>query len=297
MKTISFKNSFGDTLYGNAWEVAAPKAFVLIITGMAEHTERYNDFAVFLNKNGYSCASLDQYGQGNGKNGPLGLGGHDFFEKFVKTADEFILNYKKNHTNIPAYIFGHSMGSFMVQSYIEHYHNADKVVICGSNCMGGLGKVGFGLARLIVHKRNYNKQAELLNQLAVGGYAKAVKNADSPNDCLSYNKDNYRAYDNDPYSGYRCSNGFYYEFFKGLASLNRPKNLKTINKDLPIYIIAGDADPVGNNGKGPKKLDELYRKYGLNCKLTIYPNMRHEVLNETNHDVVYENVLDFYKAK
>ena len=295
MKTTSFKNSFGDTLYGNSWEIASPKALVLIVTGMCEHSGRYNDFATFLNKNGYSVICIDHYGQGDGKNGPLGHGAPDYFGKFMKTMDEVILDYKANHKNLPVYIFAHSMGSFVTQGYIENYSSADKVVICGSNHMGCLGKIGYGLAKVIVHKNNREKPAGLLNNLAVGGYAKSVKDADSPNAWISFNKDNCKTYDNDPFSGYHCTNGFYLEFLKGLSKLNKPSNLKKISKDMPIYVIAGDSDPVGNNGKGPRKLDEMYKKYGLNSRITIYPNMRHEILNETERMIVYKNILEFYE--
>ena len=295
MKTTSFKNSFGDTLYGNSWEIASPKALVLIVTGMCEHSGRYNDFATFLNKNGFSVICIDHYGQGDGKNGPLGHGAPDYFGKFMKTIDEIVLDYKANHKNLPVYIFAHSMGSFVAQGYIENYTNANKVVICGSNHMGVLGKIGYGLAKVIVHKYNREKPAGLLNSLAVGGYAKSVKDADSPNAWLSFNKDNCKTYDNDPFSGYHCTNGFYLEFLKGLSKLNKSSNLKKISKDLPIYIVAGDSDPVGNNGKGPRKLDEMYKKYGLNSRITIYPNMRHEILNENERLMVYKNILEFYE--
>ncbi len=295
MKTTSFKNSFGDTLYGNSWEIASPKALVLIVTGMCEHSGRYNDFATFLNKNGYSVICIDHYGQGDGKNGPLGHGAPDYFGKFMKTMDEIIVDFKANHKDLPVYLFAHSMGSFVTQGYIENYGSADKVVICGSNHMGSLGKIGYALAKVIVHKNNREKPAGLLNNLAVGGYAKSVKDADSPNAWISFNKDNCRAYDNDPFSGYHCTNGFYLEFLKGLSKLNKPANLKKISKDMPIYVIAGDSDPVGNNGKGPRKLDEMYKKYGLNSRITIYPNMRHEILNETERMIVYKNILEFYE--
>ena len=295
MKTTNFKNSFGDSLYGNAWEIAAPKALVLIVTGMCEHSARYNDFATYLNHNGYSVISIDHYGQGQGKNGPLGKADYDAFSKYMKTMDEIILEYKEKHKDLPVYIFAHSMGSFVTQGFIENYSSADKVVLCGSNHLGITGKLGYALAKIIVHKFNRDKDAKLLNDLAVGGFAKKVKDEDSKNAWISYNKDNCRTYDNDPYSGYSCSNGFYLEFFKGLSKLNKKSNLNKISKDLPIYIIAGDADLVGNNGKGPRKLDEMYKKHGLNSRTTIFPKMRHEILNETEHMLVYKNVLEFFE--
>lgn len=289
---IQFKNSFGDTLFGNEWIVEKPKYNVVIITGMAEHSERYNDFALFLNKYNASVFCIDHYGQG--KNGVLGHGAPDFFAKMEKTVDELIMNLKKEK-NIPVYIFSHSMGSFVCQGYIEHYCHADKVVICGSNFMGATGKLGFTLAKMIVHKNNYDKPAGFLNSLAIGAYEKAAKGLDSKNAWLSYNEENYHEYDKDELSGYHCSNGFYLNFLKGLASLNRKENLNKIDKKLPIFIIAGDEDPVGANGKGPTKLNELYTKYGLDSKLKIYSHMKHEILNEKNHLEVYKDIVNFYK--
>lgn len=294
MKTTYFKNSFGDTLYGNAWEIASPKALVLIVTGMCEHSGRYNDFATFLNNNGYSALCIDHYGQGVGKNGPLGRAAYNYFDKFMKTIDEIILKYKKDHRNLPVYIFAHSMGSFVTQGYIENYHNADKVVLCGSNHIGISGKLGYFLARIIVHKFNRDKDAKFLDNLAVGGFAKSVKDGKFKSAWISYNENNCRTYDEDPFSGYKVSNGFYLEFFKGLSKLNKSSNLNNISKDLPIYIIAGDSDPVGKNGKGPRKLDLMYKKHGLNSRITIYPKMRHEILNENERKIVYQNVLDFF---
>jgi Lysophospholipase len=294
IKETSFKNSFGDTLFGNEWLVDKPKGVIIIVTGMAEHSERYDDFASFLNKHYMNVISLDHYGQG--KNGNLGHGAVDFFSKYTKTVDELALKMKDEY-NLPVYLFSHSMGSFIAQSYIENYHNLDKVVICGTNYMGAMGGLGFFVAKLVVTKKNREDPAGLLNSLAIGAYEKSCKGEDSKNAWLSYNKDNYHAYDKDPLSGYHCSNGFYYEFTKGLASLNKKAKLKTINKNLPIFIIGGDHDVVGKNGAGPTKLNDLYQKYDLNSELKLYKNMKHEILNEDNKMDVYKDVVNFYKGK
>lgn len=290
-KEMTFKNVFEDVLFGNSWEVANAVANVVIITGMAEHSSRYDDFAKFLNKNKFSVYCIDHYGQG--KNGELGHGGDNFFFKMQKTVDELILKLK-NETKLPTYIFSHSMGSFVCQGYIENYKNADKVVICGSNYMGALGGIGYTLAKIVVNKKNHEKPAGILNSLAIGAYEKAAKGLDSKNGWLSFNEENYHAYDQDPLSGYHCTNGFYLEFMKGLASLNKKDKLKQINPNLPIFVICGDNDPVGNNGKGPTQLHKLYRKYNLNAELKVYQHMKHEILNEREHATVYNDILEFY---
>ena len=292
MKEFSFKNSFNELLYGNCWLIDNPKANILICTGMAEHSARYDDFATFLNKNGYSVYCLDHMGQG--KNGVLGHGGKDFFFRMQKTLDELSLKLKKE-SKLNTYLFSHSMGSFVTQGYIENYSNVDKVIICGSNYMGFLGKLGAFLAKIIVNKKNMDKPAGMLNNLAIGAYEKSCKGADSKNAWLSYNQENYKKYDQDKLCGYHCSNGFYLEFMKGLASLNKKEKIKKISKNLPILIICGKDDPVGNYSKGPKALNDLYLKQGLNSKLIIYPEMKHEILNEINHQVVYDDILEFLK--
>ena len=294
IKETSFKNSFGDSLFGNEWIIDKPKGVVIIVTGMAEHSERYNDFALFLNKHYMNVISIDCYGQG--KNGNLGHGASGFFSKFTKTVDEIALKMKDKY-NLPIYLFAHSMGSFIAQSYIENYHNIDKIVICGTNYMGAMGVLGFLVAKIVVRKNNKEKPAGLLNNLAIGAYEKSCKDEDSKNAWLSYNKENYHAYDKDSLSGYHCSNGFYYEFTKGLASLNKKEKLKGINKNLPILIIGGDHDVVGKNGVGPTKLNELYHKYNLNSELIIYKNMKHEILNEDDKMNVYKDIVNFYKTK
>jgi len=293
IKEINFLNSFGDKLFGNAWEIEKPKYVLLLVTGMAEHSARYDDFASFLNKHYFNVFCLDHYNQG--KNGILGHGSPDYFFKMEKTIDEYIL-FLKDKFNLPVFVFAHSMGSFVLQGYIENYHNADKVVLCGSNYMGPIAKVGNTLAKMIVNKKNYNKPAGFLNSLSIGAYEKTCKGLDSPNAWISYNKDNYHKYDQDKLCGQHCTNGFFKEFLNGLASLNKKDKLKTINKDLPILIIGGDSDPVGNNGKGLRKLDELYTKNGLNSTLIIYEHMKHEVLNEEENMKVYKDIANFLKA-
>ena len=294
MKEISYKNQFGDTLYGHSWEIENPEKIVLLVTGMAEHSARYDDFATFLNKNGISVYCLDHYGQGE-KNGELGNPPVDYFSKMVETMSEYAAKLKKDFEK-PVYIFSHSMGSFITQSFIEkHSNEVDKVIICGTNGRNVAVKAGKVLTKIAVHKKNYGKKATFFHNIAIGAYTKAVKDRKTENDWLSYNEENVARYNADPLSGYRCTNGFYREFMKGLASIQKDKNIANINKDLPILFIAGAEDPVGANGKGPRSLNEIYKKHGLNSNCIIYEHMRHEILNELDHQKVYDDILEFYK--
>ena len=100
MEEINFTNSFNDTLYGHSWTINSPKFILLIVTGMAEHSARYNDFAEFINSNGGNVYCLDHYGQGLGKNGELGNPGKDYFFKMEDTINEFIKILKIKRTRV-----------------------------------------------------------------------------------------------------------------------------------------------------------------------------------------------------
>ncbi len=290
---ITFKD--GSSRKGIAWPINNAKKNIVIATGMEEHARRYEDFAEFLNKKGYSVYVMDHYGQGENVENleELGRWEKSGFRKTVNYFDELIT--KLRVTCKPTIIMGHSMGSFIVQDYIQRYSNhVECAIICGSNGKSISYRLGDRLARIFVNKRNYNKKSKIFHKLAFGGYNKHFKNPRTDFDWLSTNEENVNQYIADPKCGYGSTCGFYKEFFRGLRRLSTPRFLEKIRKDLPILLIAGAEDPVGNYGKGVLKLEKTYAKYKLNNVNTIlYPDMRHEILNETNKEVVYEDILKF----
>ena len=289
---FSFKNSFNDILVGNKWEVIFPKANIILVTGMCEYSLRYDKFATYLNGHNFNVYSLDHYGQG--KNGELGKPGKDYFFKMIETINELAIKLKEE-THLPIYIFAHSMGSFVTQGLIEKYsYNFNKIILCGSNGKTLLFKIANFVSSIYVNKRNYDKKATLLHNLSIGSYEGKFKK-EGKNAWLSVNDTNVTNYSKDPYCSYRPTNGFYREFFKGLKSLHNKKLLKNVNPNLKVLIIGGSKDPVSNFSKGLISLNNEYRKYGINSRLIIYENMRHEIINEKNNDEVFENIKDFYE--
>lgn len=294
---IEVQSRFGQTLKGYAWTVAKPKANVVIVTGMEEHASRYDDFAEFLNKDGYNVYCVDHYGQGltAGPEENLGKVPSSFFSKSVKNIDDIVTSCRVSL--LPTYLFAHSMGSFMLQDYIQRFtDHVNKVIICGSN--GPNAKLSYAagkfLAKITMTKKTREEKAKFMDNFIFGMYAKAVKNHKTRFDWLSVNEENVAKYIDDPYCGYGSSKGFYYEFMKGCNRLYKNKFLKKIRKDMNVLIIAGAEDPVGANGKGPVKLEKLYKRLGLEhveCK--IYEGMRHEILNENDKQQVYDDILHF----
>ncbi len=294
---IKLDTKFGDTLYGYAWTIELPKGNVIIVTGMEEYALRYDDFATFLNKNGYDVFCVDHYGQGLNAKTPEEQGAvpKSFFSKSVKNIDKIVTSCRESL--LPTTILAHSMGSFMLQDYIQRFtQHINKIVLVGSNGPNAKFTYKFGkaIAKLTLTKKNRNKKHFIMDKLIFGLYAKGVKNSETKSDWLSLNKENVAKYIDDKQCGYVSTHGFYYEFMKGCNRLYQKKFLKKIRKDMHIFIVSGTDDPVGANGKGPTKLFQMYRKLGLeNVELKLYDDLRHEVLNEDNKEEIYNDILEY----
>lgn len=292
---VKINNDF--SLKGNDYLIHQPKAHLLCITGMNEHSRRYEPFAMELNKDGYSVSVLDHFGQGENSPDPKNQ------EKWPKGAWNMML--KALNTKVtelrkdgkPVYLMGHSMGSFAMQAYLETYPDSvDKVIIMSSNGKNNKLSIDLGylVSKMRTNDKNWDKEDKLMEKLALGGYVKAVKDREDDNDWLSYNKENVRKYNDDPYCGHYNTYGFFRGFMGGLHELYKKKNLKKISKKEKILIIAGEDDPVGNMSKGPKSLRDMYQRLGVkDVSLVIYPHMRHEILNEEERDKVIKDILDF----
>lgn len=297
-KTFEIKVSTGEILKGRIFETENATRNLLIQTGMGEHSLRYKDFATFLNKNGFNVYVLDAVGQG--LNSPNVLDQEKWmkgaFDKNVEAIHNKIEEIKKN--GLPTSLMGHSMGSFMSQRYLELYPNTlHSIVICGSN---GPVKVKMTLAYLVAHiivnKKNWDKFNPFLEKAGLGPFVKAIKNREDDLEWLSRNKDNIEEYRLDPYCGAPTTSGFWHEFIYGLKELYRKKWLKRISPNENIYITSGEEDPVGEMGKGPRRLYKMYKKLGVkNVEIKMYPLLRHEILNEKEKDQVYADILEFLK--
>lgn len=294
----SFFNSYGDNLRGHFWKTKAPIANVIIVTGMQEHSNRYDDFAFFLNKKGFDVYCLDHYGQGeNVKNDKYGIVPKESFFKYADTIYELQIRLDTT-TELPTYVFSHSMGSFITQAYLQRHRDvAKKVVLCGTSGKIPFAKLGFKLAKMKINDKNWNDPSPFFTNLSVGGYAKTIKNREFECDWISYNRENRVKYANDPMCGYMCSNGFYYNLLEGTSRIFDGKYIKTINEDTDIFVVVGEHDAVSNNAK---RAHELIRRYKRNdhykIHLKIYKNMRHEILNEDGKEEVYNDIADYFLA-
>ena len=286
----------GETLKGWHWPADRARMNLTIMTGMNEYALRYAPFAEWLNGNGVNVWCLDAFGQG------LNAPSYDMQERWPMNAFKMnveaicMMTKLARRNGLKTFLLGHSMGSFMVQSFMERFPlTTDGIILCGSN--GGqalLMKAGYRLARNIVHDHNWYKENPTLQSMGMGSFARAVKNRKTDFDWLSYNEENVQAYINDPWCGHFNTGGFWKEFLSGLSKIWDKKEMARISPKERVFIIAGQDDPVGRMGKGPEWLYRKYTELGIkDTRLRIYPRMRHEILNETDKEIVYQDILDF----
>ena len=280
-----------DNISGCQWLVKAPKGVVVISHGMAEHAERYDYFATKLNADNYSVYAINQLGHGDAIVDVKGHWEKNGFYDCVDNLDTLVKHVKKEFKG-PVFLFGHSMGSFIAQEYIKRYgKNIDGVVLSGSAKTGLLHKMGNLLATLSL--KPLKEPNKFLDSLSFGSYNKNIKEPRTKFDWLSRDTKQVDKYVADPLCGYCCTTGFFKGFMKGLSKLN--KGVKEVPVKLPIYIMAGHDDPVGNYGKDVIALEKMYKDLGIkDVEMILYEGGRHEMLNEINRDEVIKNIGNWF---
>ena len=271
------------------WEIPAPKCIIQIIHGMNEHMGRYQEFAEFLNAQGFLVAGDDHRGHGltAGQRGKIGKADYDIFEKTMQDQIE-ITQYLKKTYNLPVVAIGHSYGSFLAQKYMT----APAAKQVAGFILTGTGKLDYFsvlFGRIISLLQSPNKDARLVKKLTFEAYDKKLKG--SQNAWLTQDQAIVEKYNNDEFIVPVFSYGFYRSFFKGLLGL-WGKSLKNIDKSTKIAIFCGQQDGVGAWGKYPKALYNKYKKLGIkDVQIKIYDKMSHEILNEIQRPSVYKDIV------
>ena len=272
------------------------KGCIQLAHGMAEHLARYDKFATKLNEEGYFVIGADHIAHGKSCEKVEDLGvikDYDFIDGIIKSI-KLVRSHYDEYFQKPNILFAHSMGSMTAQRYIELYpDDFTHVVLCGSDYPGFL----YALAKVITLKRGkqgmivYN---DFVEGLGVGKFNNKFKQENDPYAWLSVNKENRQLYAEDELCGAHFPVNYYHSLAVSLRTSKQKKNLMNINKDLKMFIICGENDPVGNFSKGPIKLYKQYHKLGLDTSISIYENGRHEILNEPDlFPLIIQDLLDF----
>lgn len=278
----------------SVWDEADNKiGAVVIVHGMAEHADRYDDFAKRLNREGYVVLADNHRGHKFNPDGERGIVAPDSFENSVRDIKS-VVDYAKQTYGVEVALLGHSYGSFLSQRYLELY--ADTVVCCVlsgtaymKGALVGMGKIIAGLQRFFV---GGEKTGKLIDKMSFGAYNKPFESQGQRFAWLSRDRKKVAEYEADEYCGYPLSIDYYYYFFRSVQNMYSDA-VKSVPAEMPILIAIGSDDPVSNKGVLAEKLYKFYLQNGLNVELKVYPGARHEILNEINRAEVYNDFVAF----
>ena len=304
-ESIKFKSHDGvSTINALLWLPQNPKGIVQLVHGMAEHIERYDEFACYLAEQGFAVCGHDHIGHGGSVSSkddwghmPMATGAEILIED-VHTLRALMT--ERLGTELPYVIFGHSMGSFVTRCYLaEHGEGLSGAVLCGTgNLPIALSKAGNTLCHVIGKLRGERYRSKLVDGMAAGGYNKSIKNPRTPVDWLSFETGNVDAYIADERCGFMFTVGGYAAVTEMSAISATAECVAHYPKELPVLLIAGESDPVGDCGKGVLEAAVLIKQAGLeDVSATIYKDMRHEILNEANRQQVMEDVAAWLESK
>lgn len=275
------------------------KAILQIAHGMVEFIDRYDNFANYLSSKGFYVVGNDHLGHGKSIRDDLQLG---YFARskgnlcVIGDMDELRKISQNKYPDVPYFILGHSMGSFLVRQFIERFGEGIKgAIIMGTGYQPTETlSAGIALTAVLRQGRGGHYRNKMLDDMALGSYNKKFEPARTKCDWLTKDEAIVDAYIANPLNQFMFTVNGYYNMFRGIMYCQKKENLEKIPKDLPILVISGEEDPVGEFGKGPKKVAEIYKKTGIkNVTLKLYPEDRHEILNELDKDVVYEDIYNW----
>ncbi|MHB2082564.1 alpha/beta hydrolase [Pseudomonas asiatica] len=284
------------SLYVHQWLPATPvKAVVLLAHGMAEHAGRYQHMGHALSEAGFALFAADQRGHGRtAELGSLGLfARHHGWNAVVNDIGLLAQHIGQQYPCTPLFLFGHSMGSYIAQAYLLHHSGSlHGAILSGSNYQpAALYHVARLIARLEAWRQGPLGKSALIEWLSFGSFNKAFKPNRTAFDWLSRDPAQVDLYVNDPLCGFRCSNQLWLDLLQGLAQISQPSNLAQIDPNLPLLVIGGECDPVSAGKRLTHLADALRATGNRHVQLRVYPEARHEVLNETNRDEVTADIL------
>lgn len=275
------------------------RGIVQIVHGMQEHMSRYDGFAEFLCNNGFLVVGNDHLGHG------CTVSDESEFGYFAKDYADIIVvrdvhRLKKmtesENPGLPYFILGHSMGSFIARKYITMYKKGiSGVILCGTGYKPGIvTATAIFLSKILGAFSKGHNESRFLEKISFGSYNNRITNPSDSREWLVRNENVLTNYNNDSLCGFKFTVNGYKTLFSLLHFVDKEKNLTDIPKELPIFIISGMEDPVGDYGKGPKNVYDTYKKIGIkDVSIKLYEDIRHEILNDMECERVYKDILNW----
>ncbi len=298
---ITFPSRDGiHTIYAELYtpKHCAAKGIVQLAHGMVDHVGRYKALAEYLTGEGYIFAGHNHLGHGKSAGHSDDLGyfadkdGVEYLLKDMHTMNKYL---RETFPTLPLVVLGHSMGSFITRLYIEAYpHSLRGAVILGTSGPNKLLPFGRALTKLVGAFRGGRYRSRMITKLAFGAYNSKFSKSDGKNAWLTRDTDRVSDKETDKYASFHFTTFGYRDLFYMIAKCNSKEWFENYPKDLPTVIMSGDADPVGNYGKGP---DYVYKHLLIagasNVSLKLYAGARHELFNESNSDEFFSDLKNW----
>lgn len=301
---FTFETKDGKTIQAYRWfnSKVDEIAVIHIAHGMAEHSLRYEPFITFLTAHGFVVYAHDHRGHGNSYTKKTNKGyfaKRNGFEKIVDDVTLLIDIIQKEHEDLPLFLFGHSMGSLVLRRLIQRYDTQVAGIILSGTAgnPGFIGKIGLIIAKLERLLKGGKKRSPLMDKLIFGNHNKRFAPIRTKHDFLTRDETVVDAYITDENCGFICTTSFYVDLLEGTLKIHRDEEVAKIQKELPIFLFAGDDDPVGDYGDGVQAVYEQYLEQGLKrVSMKLYEEGRHEMLSELNKMEVYTDVLNWLET-
>ena len=294
-ETLTAKDGYELAL--RIYEADEPAAVVKIIHGMQEHQERYLPFAEYLQAAGYTVVTADL--RGHGRNAPMlsHIADSEGHLRLLEDEETILDMIHERWAGVPVILFAHSMGSIIARVLLQkRSRDFHKVVLAGypkPNPAAGAASLLCDVLASLRGAKGYSKQ---LDSLVLEPFSKAVPNAKTPVDWISFNTENVEKYREDPLCGARFTIGSYNALLTLIKWMGSAKKYEEVWKELPILLISGRDDPCTGGEKGRAESETVLRKAGFReLEIVTLDGMRHEILNETGREAVYRKILDFMK--
>lgn len=274
-----------------------PRGLLHVVHGMTEHIGRYDKFMREMAEDDYIVFGYDHLGHGKtalGRNELGYIADHDGWKLLVDDVFRFGNAVRRAMGNgLPFILMGHSMGSFIVRLTAEKYNHYDKLIIMGTGGPNPIAGLGIGVTAMMKVFKGKKSYSPLVEKMAFGAYNKRFEDEHDKLSWLSIDIENRERYRADPF----CTFHFTVSAMQDLIRLNSYSNKKSwfdaIDKTKPILLVSGSEDPVGDNGEGIKRVDELLRAAGANVSMKLYEGYRHEILNDACRTEVIKDIKQF----
>ena len=274
----------------------SPRAVLQIAHGVSEYVLRYEDFARYLTERGFAVVGNDHLGHGSSvaAGAPrLYFGPKGSWNRVVEDMEHLRKLTHRKFPNLPYFLLGHSMGSFLARTYLIRYPGTvDGAVIMGTGYMSAASTAA-SLAVISGEclRNGESKPSAMATRASFGIYNRRFAPNRTPMDWLSLNPDNVDAYLKDPLCQGNASAGLFREMLSGIRFDCNSSNLRKMNRRTPILFISGAMDMVGDCSKGVERAAEAFRKAGMrDVTVKLYPELRHEILKEACHEQVYDDI-------